>query len=87
MRDLKASPPLRLPAYRFFGHNLFQNRNLSFEPSVNLATPANYRLGPGDEVIIDIWGASENTIRQTISPEGSIQVKRPRSRLSERHDC
>lgn len=60
---------------RIFGHNLFQNRNLSFEPSVNLATPANYRLGPGDEVIIDIWGASENTIRQTISPEGSIQVK------------
>ena len=60
---------------QIFGHNLFQNRNLSFEPSVNLATPANYRLGPGDEVIIDIWGASENTIRQTISPEGSIQVK------------
>ena len=53
-----------------FGHNLFRNRNLSFEPSANLATPANYRLGPGDEVIIDIWGASENTIRQTISPEG-----------------
>ena len=60
---------------QIFGHNLFQNRNLSFEPRVNLATPANYRLGPGDEVIIDIWGASENTIRQTISPEGSIQVK------------
>lgn len=58
-----------------FGHNLFQSRNLSFEPSGNLATPINYRLGPGDEVIIDIWGASENTIRQTISPEGSIQVK------------
>lgn len=60
---------------QIFGHNLFQSRNLSFEPSGNLATPINYRLGPGDEVIIDIWGASENTIRQTISPEGSIQVK------------
>ena len=60
---------------KIFGHNLFQNRHLSFEPSVNIATPANYRLGPGDEVIIDIWGASENTIRQMISPEGSIQVK------------
>ncbi|WP_300703370.1 SLBB domain-containing protein [Bacteroides sp.] len=60
---------------QIFGHNLFQNRNLSFEPSSNLATPINYRLGPGDEVIIDIWGASENTIRQVISPEGSIQVK------------
>lgn len=60
---------------QIFGHNLFQNRNLSFEPSTNIATPVNYRLGPGDEVIIDIWGASENTIRQTISPEGNIQVK------------
>lgn len=66
---------LDIPARRIFGHNLFTNRNLSFEPSANLATPINYRLGPGDEVIIDIWGASENTIRQTISPEGSIQVK------------
>lgn len=66
---------LDIPARQIFGHNLFTNRNLSFEPSANLATPINYRLGPGDEVIIDIWGASENTIRQTISPEGSIQVK------------
>lgn len=66
---------LGVPARQIFGHNLFTSRNLSFEPSSNLATPVNYRLGPGDEVIIDIWGASENTIRQTISPEGSIQVK------------
>lgn len=66
---------LGVPARRIFGHNLFTSRNLSFEPSSNLATPVNYRLGPGDEVIIDIWGASENTIRQSISPEGSIQVK------------
>lgn len=59
---------------QIFGHNLFRNQNLSFEPSANLATPENYRLGPGDEVIIDIWGASENTIRQSISPEGNIHV-------------
>ena len=57
-----------------FGRNIFTSRNLSFEPNSNIATPANYRLGPGDEVIIDVWGASENTIRQTISPEGSISV-------------
>ena len=47
---------------------------MTFEPNVNVATPENYRLGPGDEVIIDVWGASETTIRQTISPEGSILV-------------
>ena len=59
---------------KIFGHNIFSNEELSFEPNVNIATPQNYRLGPGDEVIIDVWGASENTIRQTISPEGSILV-------------
>ena len=45
-----------------------------FEPNINLSTPQNYRLGPGDEVIIDIWGASENTIRQEISPDGYINI-------------
>lgn len=72
-RDAKATP--EAPGSNIFGHSLFSNRNLSFEPSANLATPVNYRLGPGDEVIIDIWGASENTIRQTISPEGTILVR------------
>ena len=72
-RDAKTTP--EAPGSNIFGHSLFSNRNLSFEPSANLATPVNYRLGPGDEVIIDIWGASENTIRQTISPEGTILVR------------
>ena len=47
---------------------------LLFEPNENMATPANYRLGPGDEVIIDVWGANETTIRQEITPEGNIMV-------------
>lgn len=59
---------------RIFGRSIFTNRNLSFEPNVNAATPVNYRLGPGDEVVIDIWGTSENTIRQVISPEGSVTI-------------
>lgn len=62
------------PTQQIFGQNIFTNENLTFEPNVNMATPANYRLGTGDEVIIDVWGASEKTIRQIISPEGSIQV-------------
>ncbi len=57
-----------------FGHNIFSNRQLSFAPSANLPTPVNYRLGPGDEVIIDIWGTNQATIRQTISPEGYINI-------------
>ena len=58
-----------------FGRNIFNTRNLTFEPNSNLPTPPNYRLGPGDEVVIDIWGASQNTIRQTISPDGTINLQ------------
>ena len=58
-----------------FGRNIFNTRNLTFEPNNNLPTPPNYRLGPGDEVVIDIWGASQNTIRQAISPEGTINLQ------------
>lgn len=61
-------------AIRIYGHDVFTNRKLSFEPNVNSATPDDYVLGPGDEVVIDIWGVNEATIRQTISPEGRIIV-------------
>ena len=57
-----------------FGRDIFRNKSLNFAPSENLATPKNYRLGPGDEVIIDIFGANQSTIRDKISPEGSINV-------------
>ncbi len=59
-----------------YGHDLFKARALSFEPSKSLATPKNYRLGPGDEVIIDVWGDAEEHLREVISPEGSIMVAR-----------
>lgn len=57
-----------------FGRNIFCNEDLSFEPSLNLATPKNYKLGPGDEVTIDIFGANQVTIQEVISSEGSITV-------------
>ncbi|MDR0961368.1 MAG: SLBB domain-containing protein [Mediterranea sp.] len=59
---------------RIFGHDLFRNSNLTFVPSGNISAPANYRLGPGDEVVIQIWGASESTLREVITPEGNISV-------------
>lgn len=62
------------PERMIYGHNVFNSRALTFEPNENMATPQNYRLGPGDEVVIDIWGASEDHIRQVISPEGSIMI-------------
>ena len=58
-----------------FGRNIFNNENLSFEPSGNMATPSNYHLGPGDQVYIDIWGASQQSIDATISPDGTIVVE------------
>ena len=67
-------PQVDSTAVQIYGHNIFTNNNLTFEPNSNLATPENYTLGPGDEVIIDIWGANENSIRQIISPDGSIQI-------------
>lgn len=57
-----------------FGRDIFRNKALNFAPSENLATPKNYHLGPGDEVIIDIFGANQVTLRDKISPEGSINV-------------
>lgn len=59
---------------KVFGRDVFRNKSLNFAPSENLATPKNYRLGPGDEVIIDIFGANQVTLRSIISPEGSINV-------------
>ncbi|MDE5773671.1 MAG: SLBB domain-containing protein, partial [Muribaculaceae bacterium] len=63
-------------AREVYGHDLFNSRNLNFEPNKNMATPRDYRLGPGDEVIIDVWGAAEEHLRETISPEGSIMIAR-----------
>jgi protein involved in polysaccharide export with SLBB domain len=57
-----------------FGHNLFNKKELSFEPNLSIATPDNYKLGPGDEVIIDVWGASQSTFRDYISPDGYINI-------------
>ena len=67
-----AEQDAELPVY---GRNIFSSELLSFEPSVNLATPRNYTFGPGDEVIIDVWGDNEVTIRETISPDGNINVE------------
>ena len=58
-----------------FGRNVFRSRTLTFEPNENQATPEDYRLGPGDEIIIDIWGENERSLRQEITPEGNIMIE------------
>ena len=58
-----------------FGHRIFQNKDVIFEASYNLPTPSNYKLGPGDEVAIDIWGASQSSIQEVISPDGNVYIE------------
>ena len=60
---------------KIFGHDIFSNKKLTFESSMNLATPQNYVLGPGDEVNVDIWGASQENVTETISPDGTITIE------------
>ena len=60
---------------KIFGHDVFNNKNLTFESSMNLATPQNYVLGPGDAVNVDIWGASQESVTETVSPDGTITIE------------
>ena len=62
------------PGIQVFGRDIFQNSNLTFEPSMNIATPVNYRLGPGDQIVIEVWGASEANITQKVTPDGYISI-------------
>ena len=55
-----------------FGRNIFNNKMLTFEPNANIATPSNYKLGAGDHVYIDVWGASQETFEGTVSPDGTL---------------
>ena len=57
-----------------FGYDFFNNTNITFTPNINLATPANYELGPGDEIVINIWGAAETTYNRAIDREGAIRL-------------
>ena len=59
---------------KVFGRDIFNSKLLSFEPNMNIATPQNYVLGPGDEVIVDIYGASQRSEQFTVSPDGDITV-------------
>ena len=57
-----------------FGYDFFNNSKISFTPSVNIAVPENYQIGPGDEIMIDLWGASEITYKSVVNNRGSIKI-------------
>lgn len=58
-----------------FGHDIFNQKNVSFEPNMNIATPQNYRIGPGDVVYIDVYGASQKTFECTVSPDETVTIE------------
>lgn len=60
---------------RVFGRDIFNNKELSFEPNMNIATPQRYVLGPGDNVIIDVYGASQKTFNVVVSPDGEVTIE------------
>ncbi len=60
---------------KVFGRDIFNNKKLTFEPNMNIATPGDYRLGPGDAVIIDIYGASQKSNQYTVSPDGDVTIE------------
>ena len=60
---------------KVFGRDIFNRKDLSFEPNMNIATPQNYRIGPGDALIIDVYGASQKSEQLTVSPDGDITIE------------
>lgn len=71
LRDMLDSSP---EALKIFGHDMFSNSQMTFEPNLNIATPENYVLGAGDEVIVDVWGNSQMTHQTTVTPDGRIVI-------------
>ncbi len=58
-----------------YGYDFFNNPNISFTPNLNLATPTTYQIGPGDELLIDVWGAAENNYRKQVDRKGAIRIE------------
>lgn len=74
-RSMEEIPQDTIPQQeRVYGYDFFSRPNLTFAPNMNMPTPANYVLGPGDEILIDVWGDSELSLRNTITPDGYIAV-------------
>jgi len=72
---LEGTSPKEITQSALFGFDFFSNPNISFTPNLNLATPATYQLGPGDELLISVWGAAENSYRNKVDREGAIRLE------------
>ena len=74
--DVKATQGIAPDANgkKVYGRDIFRQANPNFQPNANMPIPDSYVLGPGDQVVVDIYGASQGTLVHTISPEGTITV-------------
>lgn len=68
------APSLALSGKRVFGRDIFNNKSLTFEPQMNIATPQNYVLGPGDQVVVDVYGVTQESNTLTVSPDGAVTI-------------
>ena len=59
---------------KIFGYTVFHNNGMSFTPNLNMATPKDYIVGPGDELIVQIYGIAQATINLKVSPEGKVVI-------------
>ncbi|MFP4556734.1 MAG: SLBB domain-containing protein [Bacteroidales bacterium] len=73
-KSFEEKPPVQKDSITIFGHNLFKRTFLTFEPNLNIPTPPDYQIGPGDEIVIEVWGASQQSARLSVSPEGQITI-------------
>lgn len=74
-RDVMEAKSRKKQGKQVFGRNIFNNKKLTFESDMNIATPGDYRLGPGDAVYVDVWGASSKSYESTVSPDGTIDLE------------
>ena len=72
----EASEDTKPDSRQIFGHEIFRSKSLSFEPNTSMAIPQNYVLGPGDDVIVDIYGASQSSQKITVAPDGTVTIPR-----------
>lgn len=71
----KENKEILFNGHRVFGRDIFNNTSLTFEPAMNIATPQNYVIGPGDNIKLDIYGASQKSDVYVVSPDGEITVE------------
>jgi len=59
---------------RPFGYDIFQNPPSTFEPTLNVATPESYQLGPGDELTVTVWGDTKLNYQLKVNRDGNVLV-------------